>query len=108
MMDRQKDLLVVVPGIAGSVDQQEAELAGVGSDAEVCARAGVGVIPARSGGVGREAVTQVPARGDHGRAFFHGAVVQRIGGEAMPVHDVGVVAFVDDVDGDGNVLAQAK
>ena len=108
MVDRQKNLLVVVAGIAWAVDQQEPELAGVSSDAEVRAGAGVGVISARSGGVRREAVPQVPARWDHGRAFFHGAVVQRVGCQPVPVHDVGGFSGIGYVDGDGHALAEAQ
>jgi hypothetical protein len=35
MMDGEKDLLVVVAGIAGAFDEQEAELAGVGANRQV-------------------------------------------------------------------------
>jgi hypothetical protein len=108
MVNREKDFLVVVIGIACSFNQQEAELAGVGTGAEVIAGHGVGVVPAQAGWAGRQVVAEGFAGSDHRRAFFHCAVVEHIGGEAMPMDDVRRSCGVGDVDGDGNALAQAQ
>ncbi len=70
--------------------------------------AGVGVIPARAGGPGREVVAVGCAGIDHRRAFFHGAVVERVDGQAVPVDDVGFSRGVGDVDGDGHAFAQME
>jgi len=48
------------------------------------------------------------AGSNHGRAFLHGAVVQRVGSKSVPVHEVGAVGCVGDVDGDGHALAEAQ
>jgi hypothetical protein len=69
----------------------------------------VGVIPARSRGVGRgEGVAQASAGGNHGRAFLHGTVVVRVGGQPVPMDDVFAVGVVGHVDGYRHSLAQAQ
>ena len=50
----EKELLVVVAGVVAAVDEDEAELAGVGAFVQVVHGHGVGVIPAGAGRAGRE------------------------------------------------------
>ena len=54
-------LLIVVAGVAGGFDVDEAELAGVGAFVEVGHGHGVGVVPAGAGGRGGEAVAALAA-----------------------------------------------
>ena len=50
----EEELLIVVAGVAGGFDVDEAELAGVGALVQVGHGHGVGVVPARAGGGGGE------------------------------------------------------
>ena len=45
---------------------------------------------------------------DHGGAFFHCSVVQRVDGEAVPVDEVGSLGGIGHIDGHGHTLAQAQ
>ena len=107
-MDGEEDLLVVMAGVGCSINEKEAELPGVGTEREVAAGAGVGVIPARSGGAWSEGIAQAASRGNHGRAFFHGAVVKGVDGKAMPVDDVLLRRVVEDVNGYGLAVFEAQ
>lgn len=99
---------IVMSGIGLAVDEEKTELAGVGGEGEIPHGHGVGVIPAGAGGIGREVIAQRCSGSDQWRALFDGAVVQRIGGEAVPVDEVFVFRSVGDVDCDGLAFFQAK
>ncbi len=101
--------LIVVAGVAGGLDVDEAELAGVGAFVEVGHGHGVGVVPAGAEGGGGELVAACwPCGRDEGGAFFFDAV--DVGGDehAVPVDELGGVGVVDDVDGDGLALLHAE
>ena len=75
---------------------------------EVPFRHGVTVIPAGTGGRGSEGIARGRSWREHGRAFFHGAVHFRRGAQAVPVGQFGHARFIDDLDGDGLVFAEAE
>src|SRR6185437_13459015 len=108
VVDCEKDFLVVVVGIAGAFNQQETELPSVGTDVEVRAGHGVGVIPAQAHWVRREVIAKRLAWTDHRRTFLHGAIVEDVRGKSVPVNDVGTAGGVRDVDGRGHALTQAQ
>src|ERR1700728_653708 len=107
-MDGEIYFFIVMPRVGPAVDEEKAELAGVGCEREISHSHGVGVIPAGAGGVRRQLIAQRGSGGNEWRAFFDCAVVQRIGGEAVPVDQVWGFRGVGDVDGDGLALFQTK
>ena len=108
MVDGQIDLLIVVDRLLPAFDQKETELPTVGAGGKVLVRTSVGVIPARARRPGSESVALHLAGRNHRRSLFHGAIVERIDGKAMPMDEVGSGTGVGDVDGDGYTLAQAQ
>ena len=106
--DGEKELLVVVTGVGGGLDVDEAELAGIGALVQVGHGHGVGVVPARAEGRGGEAVAALAVGRNDGRAFFVDAVDFGGDGEAVPVDELGGVGVVDDVDGDGLAFLHAQ
>jgi hypothetical protein len=108
VMDGEIYFFVVTPWVGLAVDEEKAELAGVGGEGEISHGHGVGVIPAGSGGIGREVIAQRCFGSDQRRAFFDCAVIQRIGGEAVPVDQVWAFRAVGDVDGGGLTFFQAE
>ena len=108
VVNREVHLHIVVGQLLIALDEQEAELPRVGPLRQIAVRACVGVIPARARRFRRERVAMRLAGCDHRRSLFHRAVVQRIDGQPMPVHDVGIGTGVGHVDGDRNTFAQAQ
>ncbi len=108
VMNGEKDLLVVCPGVRLAVNHQKSELAAIGAQSKVAAGACVRVIPAGSGRLRCEGIAQLTARRNHRRAFFHCAVVEGVDCQTMPVNDVGIRAGVVYVDGRRDTLAQSN
>ena len=104
----EEEFLIVVAGVGGGFDIDEAELAGVGALVQVGHGHGVGVVPAGAGGRGRELVGATAVGRDGRRFFFFDAVDLGGNEEAVPVDEFGRVGVVDDVDGDGLAFLHAK
>ena len=107
-MDGEIDLLIVGARLVFSFYKKEAELAAISAQCEVGKGGCMGVVPARPGRFWREAVTIGSARCDHRRALFHGAVIQRIDCQPVPVHNVVDVAGIGNIDRDRDAFAQAQ
>src|ERR1700678_2906756 len=87
-MNGEVDLLVVVRGLVFSIDQQKAELSAVSAGCEVVEGSCMGVIPACARRLWRVGVSQRGAWRNHWRALFHRAVIERIDGQSMPMHEI--------------------
>src|ERR1700743_1127386 len=66
------------------------------------------VIPASAGGLRGKTVRQLSMRGNHGRAFFHRAVVDGIYLQPVPMHQLWSIRLVSDLYVDRYVLFQSK
>ena len=88
-MEQDRHLLIVGAGVVAVLDDEQAELAGVGALVQVAARADVAVVPAGAGRIRREHVALAAAVGRHARrAFLVRAVDVRRDVEPVPVDDV--------------------
>src|SRR5580692_1494744 len=87
-MNSKKDLLIVITGLLLGLDIQESELSRVSSLRQVLGRTGMCVVPTRSGGAWSKTTGQLTVRKQHGRSFLHGAVIDRIDMQSMPVNEL--------------------
>src|SRR6185437_7685996 len=71
-------------------------------------RRSMGVIPASPGRIGSKRIAMRCARRNHWGAFFHGAVVERIYRETMPMDDIAIGRGVRYINGNRNTLAQPE
>jgi len=107
-MNRQVDLLIVMPWLLFAFHQQEAELSAVGAELQIVVGRRMGVIPPGSRGLRSERIPVRAPGGNHWRALFHRAVVQRVDRQTMPVDDVRIVARIGHVNRHRHTLAQPK
>ena len=100
VVQRQKNFLVVARRIILWIDHQKSKLGAVGCAIQVVPRRRMRVVPAESGRPGYPCETLCSSVGRRlGRAFLRRAILQRWNLEAVPVHDVRDVGFVDHVEG---------
>ncbi len=108
----EKELLVVMAAIldltVGAVDVEKAELAGVGALVEVVHGHGVGVVPAASGGGGRELDALAAMGRDDRRTLLLGAVDAGRDEQPVPVDELRRIGVVDDFYSDGLAFAHAQ
>ncbi|HEX7090888.1 MAG TPA: hypothetical protein VF192_12180, partial [Longimicrobiales bacterium] len=106
LVRRQEDLAVVAPRLVRGLDEDEAELARVHPAMQVGPGERMRVHPARAGRPGREDVATCPV-GRHGRcALLGGPIDLRRHELAVPVHQLGRIRLVDQLDNDRAPLAQ--
>src|SRR5271170_1440012 len=74
VMQRQEDLLVIVPRIFARLGHQKAVLPGILALLEIVPGRDMGVIPAKSGRTGRESVSSLARWRYHRRPLFHCAI----------------------------------
>jgi hypothetical protein len=108
VVQREKEFLIELPGIARCVDHEKTELPGVRGAVEVLAGEQVRVIPARARRIGREGVAPAAACGNRGRSFFHCAIDIGGNGETVPVNELFGIRVVHHVDRDGRALLQPE
>jgi hypothetical protein len=104
----EEDLLVVSTWVVRRLDVDVTDEAAVLAGAEVGSGAHVGLIEAQAGGAGDEGDAPAAARGDEGRALLGGSIHVRGNGLAVPVHLLGAVGLIVDVDGDGATFFEAQ
>jgi hypothetical protein len=97
----QKHFAIEIPGRRFWLDVHRPDLAAVLPGGEIGARAIVGVIEAKTRGIGSEGDAALAIRGNEGSAFLGGAIDFVGDALAVPMKLFGRVGFVEDVDGDG-------
>src|ERR1700761_1351173 len=107
-MDRQVDFLGILFGLVAAFNQQKAELTGISADRKIAIRRSMRVIPASPGRIGSKRIAMGCGRRNHRGAFFHGAVVERIDCEPMPMDDIAIGGCVRYINGNRNTLTHPE
>ena len=107
-VERQRNLLVVARRVLTRLDDENAELAGVGGAMQVASGVNVGVIPSRAGWPRHEGITSAGRGRAPWGAFFGGAIDFGRNEEAVPVDQLGRGGLVDDLHGHCSAFGEAQ
>src|ERR1022692_49061 len=104
----EEDLVIVRTWCLFRINVETSELTGIPAPLQITPSKCVRVVPAETRRPRRKAVTPLPAWHNHGRALFHRAIFVRRNPQSMPVHNLGHVRMVHNIDRDWLALRKAN